>query len=78
VQETVEDAYASRAHLVVPQWQLDAGVSTYLQIAAGELDTVTTDAVVWTCFPWPPIRRTPRVEALVLGEPAPIKRREVT
>jgi len=43
VQETVDDAYASRAHLGVPQWQLDAWVSTYLQIAAGELDTVTTD-----------------------------------
>jgi NAD(P)H dehydrogenase (quinone) len=43
VEETVEEAYASRAHLGVPQWQLDAWVSTYLQIAAGELDTVTTD-----------------------------------
>src|SRR3954453_5871489 len=43
VQETVEDAYASRTHLGVPQWQLDGWVSTYLQIATGELDTVTKD-----------------------------------
>lgn len=42
--ETVEEAYASRASYGAPQWQLDAWVSTYTAIAAGQLDGVT-DAV---------------------------------
>ncbi|MFJ9740920.1 SDR family oxidoreductase [Streptomyces sp. NPDC101166] len=43
-QETVEEAYASRSSYGVPQWQLDAWVSTYTAIASGELDGVS-DAV---------------------------------
>ncbi|MFD9117631.1 SDR family oxidoreductase [Streptomyces bottropensis] len=43
-QETVEEAYASRASYGAPQWQLDAWVSTYTAIASGELDGVS-DAV---------------------------------
>ncbi|MDI3213930.1 SDR family oxidoreductase [Arthrobacter sp. AL12] len=35
--ETVEEAYASRASYVAPPWQVDAWVSTYTAIAAGEL-----------------------------------------
>ncbi|MFF4257884.1 SDR family oxidoreductase [Streptomyces sp. NPDC001663] len=42
--ETVEEAYASRATYGAPQWQLDAWVSTYTAIAAGQLDGVS-DAV---------------------------------
>lgn len=42
--ETVEEAYASRAHYGAPQWQLDAWVSTYTAVAAGELAGVS-DAV---------------------------------
>lgn len=42
--ETVEEAYASRASYDAPPWQLDAWVSTYTAIAAGELDAVS-DAV---------------------------------
>ncbi|MDN3024142.1 SDR family oxidoreductase [Streptomyces sp. S.PB5] len=42
--ETVEEAYASRAPYDAPPWQLDAWVSTYTAIAAGELDGVS-DAV---------------------------------
>ncbi|MGW1269651.1 SDR family oxidoreductase [Streptomyces sp. NPDC002491] len=42
--ETVEEAYASRASYGAPAWQLDAWVSTYTAIAAGELDGVS-DAV---------------------------------
>ncbi|MFI5491455.1 SDR family oxidoreductase [Actinoplanes sp. NPDC051859] len=38
--ETVEEAYASRAVYGAPQWQVDAWVSTYTAVAAGELDTV--------------------------------------
>lgn len=41
--ETLEEAYASRAEHGVPDWQLAAWVSTYTAIAAGELATVTTD-----------------------------------
>lgn len=42
--ETVAEAYASRAGYRAPQWQLDAWVSTYSAIAAGELAGVS-DAV---------------------------------
>ncbi|OLR93296.1 SDR family oxidoreductase [Actinokineospora bangkokensis] len=40
--ETVEEAYASRAGYGAPDWQLDAWVSTYTAIAAGELAGVTS------------------------------------
>jgi NAD(P)H dehydrogenase (quinone) len=39
--ETVEEAYASRAKYGAPDWQIDAWVSTYTAIAAGELAGVT-------------------------------------
>ena len=42
--ETVEEAYASRAGYGAPDWQVDAWVSTYLAVRAGELDGVS-DAV---------------------------------
>ena len=38
VNETIEEAYQSRAHHRAPHWQVDAWVSTYTAIAAGELD----------------------------------------
>ena len=41
--ETIDEAYASRAVYGAPPWQLDAWVSTYTAIAAGELERVTTD-----------------------------------
>ncbi len=41
--ETVEEAYASRASYGAPGWQLDAWVSTYTAIASGELAGVTGD-----------------------------------
>jgi len=41
--ETVDEAYASRRAFSDSQWQLDAWVSTYTAIAAGELDGVTSD-----------------------------------
>jgi len=43
VPETVEEAYASRASYGAPAWQVDAWVSTYLAIAAGELEAVSDD-----------------------------------
>ena len=39
--ETVAEAYASRAGLGAPDWQVDAWVSTYTAIAAGELAGVS-------------------------------------
>ncbi|QJU55355.1 SDR family oxidoreductase [Herbiconiux sp. KACC 21604] len=41
--ETVAEAYASRAVWEAPRWQLDAWVSTYTAIASGELARVTDD-----------------------------------
>ncbi|OJF13053.1 NAD(P)H-binding protein [Couchioplanes caeruleus] len=38
--ETREEAYASRAAYGAPDWQVDAWVSTYAAVAAGELATV--------------------------------------
>jgi NAD(P)H dehydrogenase (quinone) len=41
--ETLQEAYASRAVYGAPDWQVDAWVSTYTAIAAGELAGVTDD-----------------------------------
>jgi NAD(P)H dehydrogenase (quinone) len=41
--ETIEEAYASRKRYEAPGWQVDAWVSTYTAIAAGELATVSGD-----------------------------------
>lgn len=49
--ETVAEAYASRAGLGAPRWQVDAWVSTYRAIAAGELATVTTHVAELTGHP---------------------------
>lgn len=40
--ETVAEAYASRAVYDAPTWQVDAWVSTYTAIAAGEMSEVST------------------------------------
>jgi uncharacterized protein YbjT (DUF2867 family) len=41
--ETIEEAYASRAHFGAPDWLVAAWVSTYTAIADGELERVSTD-----------------------------------
>ncbi|WP_375385493.1 SDR family oxidoreductase [uncultured Microbacterium sp.] len=41
--ETIDEAYASRAKWNAPDWQNDAWVSTYTAIARGEFAEVTTD-----------------------------------
>ncbi|GAA2051498.1 SDR family oxidoreductase [Leifsonia soli] len=41
--ETLPEAYESRAKWKAPDWQVDAWVSTYTAIAAGELAGVTDD-----------------------------------
>ena len=38
--ETIEEAWASRASYGAPDWQVEPRSSTYTAIAAGELDTV--------------------------------------
>jgi NAD(P)H dehydrogenase (quinone) len=41
--ETLDEAYASRAGYGAPDWQVEAWVSTYTAIAAGELERVSDD-----------------------------------
>ena len=43
VDETLEEARASRAHFGAPDWQVDAWVSTYTAIRDGELQHVSGD-----------------------------------
>ena len=45
------EAYASRAGFGAPDWQVDAWVSTYTAIAAGELAGVTDDVALITGHP---------------------------
>ncbi len=49
--ETVEEAYVSRAVYDAPDWQVDAWVSTYTSIAAGEVADVTADIARLTGHP---------------------------
>jgi hypothetical protein len=64
VDETVEEAYASRARYNAPTWQVDAWVSTYLAIAEGALEDVSTDLQTLTGRPPLSVRE-------VLGLPGP-------
>lgn len=41
--ETMEEAYASRASYGAPPWQVDAWVSTYTAMAAGEMAGISPD-----------------------------------
>lgn len=43
VDETMEEARASRAHFGAPDWLVDAWISTYTAIRDGELDAVSDD-----------------------------------
>ena len=42
-EETVEEAYASRASYGAPDWEVDGWVSTYTAIANGDLERVSAD-----------------------------------
>ena len=57
IAETIEEAYASRAVYGAPKWQVDAWVSTYAAIAAGELAAVTEDIREVTGHPATPMER---------------------
>ncbi|WP_308128148.1 SDR family oxidoreductase [Modestobacter italicus] len=63
--ETVEEAYASRAGYGVPRWLVDAWVSTYTAIAAGEMAAVSTAVPDLLGRP-----ATPLAEVLGAGGPA--------
>jgi NAD(P)H dehydrogenase (quinone) len=39
--ETIEEAYASRAHFGAPDWEVEGWVTSYVAIARGELDEVS-------------------------------------
>jgi uncharacterized protein YbjT (DUF2867 family) len=43
VDETMEEARASRSHHGAPDWLVDAWISTYTAIRDGELETVSND-----------------------------------
>lgn len=53
--ETIEEAYASRASYGAELWRVDAWVSTYTAIAAGELALVTQDIPNLTGHPATPL-----------------------
>ena len=60
--ETIEEAYASRAGYGAPGWQVDAWVSTYTAIAAGELAGVSPDVERLTGHPATPAAEVVRAE----------------
>ncbi|MFC7374865.1 MULTISPECIES: SDR family oxidoreductase [unclassified Brachybacterium] len=46
VDETLEEAHASRASYGVPDWMVEAWISTYTAIASGQLDMVSDDVAI--------------------------------
>ena len=61
--ETVDEAYESRAVYGAPSWQVDAWVSTYTAIAAGDFATVTDDVPRLTGRPPMPLSEVIRSQA---------------
>jgi len=55
--ETLPEAYASRAVYGAELWQVEAWVSTYTAIAAGEVAEVSDDVVRLTGRPATPLER---------------------
>ncbi len=49
--ETMEEAYASRAHYGAPRFEVDGWVSGYVAIANGELEGVSEDVPLLTGHP---------------------------
>jgi uncharacterized protein YbjT (DUF2867 family) len=66
--ETIDEAYASRASYGAPPWQLDAWVSTYTAIATGELARTTADVERLTGHP--PLSLRTLLEAARAPQPA--------
>jgi NAD(P)H dehydrogenase (quinone) len=65
VDETLEEAYASRQGYGAPDWEVEGWVSTYTAIAAGELDLVTD--TVERLAGHPPVRLADYVRSLAGG-----------
>lgn len=57
VDETLAEAYASRAHYGEPDWQVEAWVSTYLAVADGSMEGVTDHVQQLTGHPAAPLAR---------------------
>lgn len=55
VDETLDEAYASRAAYGAPDWQVEAWVSTYLAIARGEMAVVSDTVARLTGHPATPL-----------------------
>ena len=51
VDQTVEEAYASRAVYDAPDWQVEAWVTTYTAIADGDIAAVTDTVPEFTGHP---------------------------
>jgi NAD(P)H dehydrogenase (quinone) len=51
VDQTVEEAYASRAVYGAPDWQVEAWVTTYTAIAGGDIAAVTDTVPHFTGHP---------------------------
>ena len=77
--ETLEEAYASRAHYGAPDWEVAGWVTTYAAIANGDLETVSGDVAAVAGHP--PIglreflRRNPDSYRRLAGAPGPERRR---
>ncbi|MFG3153794.1 SDR family oxidoreductase [Streptomyces sp. NPDC048219] len=69
VPETIEEARASRSGHGVPDWQLDAWVSTYTAIADGSLAEVTTAVDELTGHPATPLQQVLRSGTGRAGRP---------
>lgn len=65
VDESIEEAYASREPYQAPRWQVDAWVSTYLSIASGALERVSGDIEAITGVP--PMTLAQLLETLPAG-----------
>jgi NAD(P)H dehydrogenase (quinone) len=74
-EETIEEAYASRASYGAPDWEVDGWVSTYTAIANGDLERVSGDLEALTGHP--PMRladflaRNPDSYRHLAGPPGP-------
>jgi NAD(P)H dehydrogenase (quinone) len=74
-EETIEEAYASRASYGAPDWEVDGWVSTYTAIANGDLELVSGDLEAVTGHP--PMRladflaRNPDSYRHLAGPPGP-------
>ena len=49
--ETLEEAYASRAHYGAPDWEVAGWVTTYVAVANGDLEQVSGDVAALTGHP---------------------------